>query len=243
MPSSKLQKTAKIKRTRLAKGDNPLIGKSQSAKDSEDAVLLSLSRIGSSAESESTSSDPFGRKSRFWFRMVDTDDVAKTVSRNKKLMSKKTVEHVDQSVEDRLSTYKKEMPPKLKSNIDAVREFFLTEIAPLTMASSGGAIQSRAVASRLVDSEIDSAIFSRFENMVNRASTLKMAMFVLKYFGLPEDQLSSILGLHNQAVTPIEAEVKAILQKLNDAPSSRQMRELHGSINKLSKGLTNGNRA
>jgi hypothetical protein len=137
------------------------------------------------------SSKTASRASRFWFTLETTSEV---VASRKRKLAPKAVEHIDAEITDRLKTYEKELSPVLKARIAQVREFFLTEIAPLTLATAGGAIQSRAVAERMLDTEVDSAIFARFENMVNRAATIKLGIFVLDYFGLPPTHFDALVG-------------------------------------------------
>ena len=214
-----------------------LIGKPQAVMDQEDSFLSALSNLALDTPKTQLRE---GRNSRFWIRVGKSPSVD-PLEAAKASVAPKKIEHVDQVVEDRLLTYRKEMPSILGSHIDLIREFFLTEIAPLTMASSGGALQSREVASRLLGTEIDSAIFSKFENMVSRAATLKMASFVIKYFDLPQESLSSILGAQgggSAQPSPLEREVKAILDHLQTAPSRKDLKSLSESVRKLQTTTT-----
>jgi hypothetical protein len=139
-------------------------------------------------------------------------------------MQPKAVEHIDAEVESRLLTYRKEMPDILRNKVEKVREFFLTEIAPLTLASGGGNSQSREVVQRLLDTDVDTAMFARFENMVNRAATIKMAEFTLEYFQLPKEYLQSILGPTGNA-PPTDPILKELLTTLRDMPSKGDMKK------------------
>lgn len=227
---------AKTKKLRRPKPANNLVGLGQSEMEQQDSFLASLSRI---AVTQSAPAPSKTRKSRFWFKI---DPVGEYVRESKKQLKPKELEHVDKDVEERLTTYRGELPPALNSNIKAVREFFLKEIAPLTMASSGGAMQSREVASRLLETEIDSAIFGRFENMVNRAAVIKMGLFVLDYFKLPADHYQALIGAQpaqGQAGSGsnLEAEVKKIMQQLQDAPTRKDISGLSNAVSRLAKQI------
>ena len=167
--------------------DTLLTGKSQGALDQEDQLLTALTTLAYADKPVNNKA----RTSRFWFQVETTSQM---VEKKKKSLSRKPIEHIDAEVEARLLTYETELSPVLKDKITKVREFFLTEIAPLTFATAGGSLQSKAVAERMLETEVDPAIFNRFENMVNRAATIKLALFVLDYFGLPQSHFNSLIG-------------------------------------------------
>ncbi len=195
----------------------PLEGKNQKELDREDAILASLSNLAF-PEKQVVPKLPSGsRTSRFWFR-VETP--RETVEKLKADMKPKTVTHIDRAVVERLAKYKAQAPKELKSHINEVREFFLTEIAPLTLAASGGALQAVEVVQRLLDTEVDMNIVSRLENMVNRAATLKMALFVLNYFKLPREHLESLLGSHGN---PQDKLLQQLLQQIKALPTKEDL--------------------
>lgn len=207
-----------------------LLGKSQEELDREDQLLSALSNLAYSVkETPDSGYDPSRKRtSRFWFKLETTDQF---VVKRKKSLAPKAVEHIDAEITDRLKTYEKELSPVLKDKINQVREFFLTEIAPLTLATSGGAIQSRAVAERMLDTEVDSAIFARFENMANRAATIKLGLFVLDYFGLPHSHFNELLG--GGQVKEKSSELSQILEAIQN--SSRDVKKLPSEISAILK--------
>jgi hypothetical protein len=173
-----------------------LVGAPQFQLDQEDALTRGLLNVAYSDPEATKTVRPvqsrFGtRHSRFWFRL---ETVSEETAKRKAQFKPKELEHIDSAVTSRLKSFKREIPGELRSKIDEVREFFLTEIAPRTMASSGGTIQAKDVAERMFKTEVDSALFSRFDNMVNRAATIRVAQFVLSYFNLPDEFLTSLLG-------------------------------------------------
>ena len=180
-------------------------GKTQAELDNDDSILSSLSNIAYSDKSSNVVNRT--RNSRFWFRIETTKEMVEV---KKEVMVKKALTNIDQEVESRLVGYRKELSPELKTNIEKVREFFLTEVAPLTLASSAGSIQSQQVVQRLLDSDVDSQIFARFDNMVNRAATLKMANFVASYFGLDSSSIQSLIGTPQNDNEDFKALMKAI---------------------------------
>jgi hypothetical protein len=100
---------------------------------------------------------------------------------------------LDREVEDRRKTYSKELPKTIKDNIENVREFFLQEIGPLALAAQAGTTQATQVMQRTLNTEINTVPFVQFENMVSKASSIKMARFVAKYLGLPARTVETLL--------------------------------------------------
>lgn len=125
-------------------------------------------------------------RSRFFF--IPTESIDEEIIRRKKQFEKPKMRHVDEEVQQRLKKYKKQAPKKFRTYIDEVREFFLLEIAPRTIAMDAGIEQARSVVGGLLKSDIDVSVFNRFERMMNAAVDLTMAEFIADLFKLtPED--------------------------------------------------------
>jgi hypothetical protein len=103
---------------------------------------------------------------------------------------------INGEVENRIKTYATELPPELQKHIEEVREFFIKEIAPKTLAVQGGTAQALDVVQKTINSAVDPALFAQFERMVAQARLYKMADFVVTYMGLPasvaEDLIHSV---------------------------------------------------
>lgn len=185
-------------------------GAPQAQLDQEDALTQGLLTVAYStvpAEPVKKKVSRFGRReSRFWFRLESEHE---KLEARKATFQAPVLEHIDDAVTTRLKTFKKEVPEALRSGIEEVREFFLTEIAPLTLAAPGGTLQARDVAERMFSTTIDTGIFARFDNMVNCATTIKVARFVLAYFDLPEEFLPMLLG---NRVQPQDSDTQKLLQ-------------------------------
>lgn len=132
------------------------------------------------------------RRSRFFFRL--TPSFAEEVKSKQLVFTPKEIIHIDHEVEKRLKNYKLEMPHTLEQNIEEVREFFLREIAPVTLAAGAGASQALEVVRRLVGSDIDGTQFEKFERMAAKAVDIKMARFVARQFGLTKTEAAEILA-------------------------------------------------
>ena len=133
------------------------------------------------------------RAGRCRFFFVPSESLDEEIKRRQKQFAKPKLRHVDEVVQKRLKKYKKQAPPKLKVNIDLVREFFLSEIAPRTIAMDAGIEQARSVVGGLLKSEVDATVFSRFERMVNAAVDMSMAEFVAKLFELSSEDARKML--------------------------------------------------
>lgn len=198
---------------------NNLIGKGEKELVQEDKLLLSLTSLAYATPVVQPKVKE-NRTSSFWFSLETTEQI---VAKRKAALKSKEPEHIDAEVTKRLKTYEAEISPALKKRIKQVREFFLTEIAPLTLASSGGALQSKEVAQRMLDTEIDGAIFGRFDTMVNKAATIKLGLFVLKYFGLPKEFFDSLVSQGKPPQTNPELQaIMGMLHQLNAVPSTKK---------------------
>ena len=208
----------------MAERINPVVGRSVHVQDNEAAFQLSLQRLAYKSPDQKAQSKATGtvtRKSRFFFRLKEEEPDLK------KLMAPKPVVHVDDEVVKRVASYTKEVAPELKLNLEAVREFFLTEVAPLTLAASGGAIQATDVIQRMVDSEVDPAMRGRFEQMVNRAAVLRMGLFVTKYFKLPQEHLANVMGIKADSETQ---NLRNLLEKLLNGQQQIEQRLSRGQL-------------
>lgn len=150
------------------------------------------------------------RTSKFWFKADPTistpvKEVTKAVMKAKKL------DHVDSQIERRLVSYKRTSPKELQECITQVREFFLTEVAPRTIAATGGTMQATEVIKRLLDTDVDPSTVDRFLNMLNRATTIKLAEFTLNYLGLGKEHLAAILGSRNTEAQPVSADQLSLM--------------------------------
>lgn len=178
------------------------IGKTAAAQAMEDQLAISLSRLASPAAKRQ------GRTSRFWFKVPESrapkrkTSIEVDIEKMRSDMLPRELEHIDSQVIDRLTEYKLESPAMYQSHIEEVREFFLKEIAPRTISAPGGAMQATEVLKRLLDTDVDESTVARFQNMLNRATTLKMAEFVATYFGLSKEHIPSIIGSRPEQQQP-----------------------------------------
>ena len=127
-------------------------------------------------------------RSRFFFKL-DSD----IVEVQKAAVAPPKVDYADQAVEDHLKRIRKILPKDLSVNIDVVREFFVDELSPLTLALSTGSDQARAVLKGATGSEVDPEAFYRFEQMAHQAVLIRLSMFLETYLGLPEGTAHDLL--------------------------------------------------
>src|SRR6185437_11219069 len=132
-----------------------------------------------------------GRRSRFFY--TPTTSFQEEVEHRKQIAEPKEIELVDQQVEERLKTYEEELPPKLDHNIIKVREFWLKEIAPLTLAAQSGSAQAQDVVQRTLNAPVDQMPFRKFQLMIEHATTIKMAQYIAKYLGIPTSKVRELL--------------------------------------------------
>ncbi len=173
---------------------NILVGDNQEILDGADAMLASLTNIAYSNVPEEAVEVITKRKykSRFFFTL--SKSFADLAESNRQVFKPKELTHIDHEVEKRLKDYKKKMPSELASNIDRVREFFLNEIAPITLAANAGASQAREVVKRLVNSDVDGTQFEKFERLTAKAVDIKMARFIAREFSMTKAEATEMLN-------------------------------------------------
>jgi hypothetical protein len=98
------------------------------------------------------------------------------------------------AIEERAVAYSTELPPELDANLAVVREFWLKEIAPLTLAAQAGADHARSVVTTSLGADVDSTPFVQSQKMLMEAAKIKTAKFWLKYMGLDSEHLDSLLN-------------------------------------------------
>lgn len=130
-------------------------------------------------------------KSRFFF--VLSDSIANEVGEAKRRLQPKKLDYIDDEIEARLKALKKVMPKELEAKIEAVREFFLTEIGPRSLAGGAGSVQAKAIVERMLNSPIDGTQFAKFERMSHEAVNMKMAKFIAKFYDLPQSATTKLL--------------------------------------------------
>lgn len=130
------------------------------------------------------------RRSRFFFQ--PTQSFNEELEDRKKISRPREVEIADAAIEARRKTYQEELPSALDSNIEKVREFWLREIAPLTLAAQSGSSQAKDIVQRILDVEIDNIPFMKFQRMLETASTIKMAEYIAKYIKINKSYVPSL---------------------------------------------------
>lgn len=132
------------------------------------------------------------RRSRFFYRPTKSFD--EELNARKKTVEPHALKIITEEVDTRRAVYADELPSILQTNIETVREFFLKDLGPLTLATQAGSAQAREVVQRTLNAEIDNAPFAQFERMVATASQIKMARYIAKYMGLPRATAEALVS-------------------------------------------------
>ena len=112
------------------------------------------------------------------------------------------IEYADQALTSQIKAVKVSLPKDMSGNIAAVRDFFVQELAPLTLALDPGATQAREILKSVVGTEMSPEPFYRFENMASKAVLIRMAHFLEDYLGLPEGTEDALLHQPRAAPPP-----------------------------------------
>jgi len=220
-----IQPKVKVKTTRpkvRIRTPIPLVRDDDDVEDAEPDMLAGRSiahRTGPAPalplSASPVSESRFGsRRSRFWFKLTTVADHVEVL---KEQFKPKVLEHIDASVQARLNRFKVEFPPTLDTNISAIREFLLTEIAPLSLAASGGVTQAKEVVEQMTGSPVETANLDKFEQMVNRATVLRLGIFVLEHFKLPAEHLPVLFGGSMNQETDL-SKLVGLLKETMDQP-------------------------
>lgn len=122
--------------------------------------------------------EPAARRSRFFFTLDEPPPVEVPDEQ----------QPVNEAVVLAINSTKDSLPKSLVPLVDKVRDFFLRELAPLTLAGVTGAQQARTVLSDALETEVDSATEAKFRAMLVKATDLKLLAFVKDYMGLTDRQ-------------------------------------------------------
>lgn len=127
-------------------------------------------------------------RSRFFFRLD-----SEIVDQQKAAVAPPKIDYADAAVTNHAKRWRKILPRELSTNIDLVREFFVNELSPLTLAISTGSDQAREVLKVLTGSEVDPEAFYRFEQMAHQAVLIRLSIFLEQYLGLPKGTSAELL--------------------------------------------------
>lgn len=169
-----------------------LILTDKEGEDQADDMLAALSEIAYATPQHREAAPKKKRfKSRFFF-VLSASIVDEAKSRAHKVKPKQ-VEYVDAEIDTRVKTLRKDMPKDLEARIETVREFFLREIGPRTLAGGAGSVQARSVVEKLLNTQVDGTQFAKFERMSHEAVNIRMAKFIAKFYGLPRRDVARLL--------------------------------------------------
>ena len=129
-----------------------------------------------------------GRKSRFFFMVHD-----ESLAAHKESFKPPAVEHVDKAVVDHVKRVESKIPGLLSSNIEEIRQFFVDDLSPLTLAVGTGGDQAREVLKRVTGVEVSPEAFYRFEQMAHQAVLIRLSLFLEKFMGLPMGSASELM--------------------------------------------------
>jgi hypothetical protein len=165
----------------------------------QDAVLSNLTNMAYSGGKKPITRPVRNRRANNPFFYYRTESFAEAVGVQKASVEpqKQAMQHIDQEVEDRLKTYEKELSASLEENIEKVREFFLTEIDPLSLGIQGGTAQVHSLMTRIFPDGIDTEQFVQFVHMAKQARKIKMANFIAGYMGLELSDAEKIIDSLN----------------------------------------------
>lgn len=175
------------------KSENNLIGMTVEESEKRDKFLSQISRIAhpvDKAKVNPVKSDS-KYKSRFFFKVTDTDEISIIED---SVHAKLQEDPINIEIVQRSDKYAKELPAELKSAIVKIREFFLKEIAPKSIALQGGLAQAKAVIEQQVG-EVDASEMMWAEKFAAHSAKLRVLRFIKSLFELTDDEAEKLYEL------------------------------------------------
>lgn len=139
--------------------------------------------IANVASSSSPAPPPKKSRSRFFFR-VDKEDTINIREEDVPVNS-----DLVKATDDAQSS----LPARMAPLVNDVRDFFVNELAPLTLAGITGAQQARAALAEVLGVEVDATTEVKFRSLLARAIDIKLASYVKNYMNLSEDEATLLL--------------------------------------------------
>lgn len=173
---------------------NILIGDSDEKAQQKDEVLARLASFAVSRGKSPPVKKSRKYSSRFFFEVAPSGNTNIDIELIKKSHISKPLIPVNKEIEDRKKVYEQQLSPALNKNLQVVREFFLTELAPKTFATDGGLNQVLEIVGEVVG-EIDPTALKQFERMAHQAVSLRLCRFAAKYFGLSKADTERLIDL------------------------------------------------
>lgn len=132
----------------------------------------------------------------------------------------------------------KTLTPSVKANITVVRDFFLEEIAPLTLALGAGSQQAQSLIKNFTGSPVEQSTFTKFDRMCHTAVCLRMADFLVTYMKLPAEAKPLLV----EALKPALPKAQIPIPERNGsapAPVRSQHKETRALTQALTHALAN----
>lgn len=179
--------------------NNTPVGDSDEAAEQQDKFLSRLSTIAYAKDSVVSKSNKASKyKSEFFFH-VDEEDEIQIIK--DKVYAKEAEEPVNTELILRSEKYADELPAELKDKIERVREFFLCEIAPISIALQGGLSQAKTIIEQQVG-EIDASEMMLAERFAAQSSKIRVMRFISDMFGLTQEESEKLYDLTLQPKQP-----------------------------------------
>ena len=174
---------------------NPTEGMSIEEAKRQDKFLSQISRIAYVPNKDKQKSSPVKSdskyKSRFFFHVDDKDELSVIEDSVK---AKPKEEPINIEILKRSDSYAKELPNSLKDSITQIREFFLREIAPKSLALQSGLAQAKAVVEQQVG-EVDASEMVWAEKFAVHSSKLRVLRFIKELFELTDEEAEKLYDM------------------------------------------------
>ena len=173
---------------------NPAEGMTLEEAKRQDKFLSQISRIAYVPNKKSVASpvkSDSKYKSRFFFHVDDKDELSVIED---SVHAKPKEEPINIEILKRSDAYSKELPASLKSAITQIREFFLKEIAPKSIALQGGLAQAKAVIEQQVG-EVDASEMAWAEKFAVHSAKLRVLRFIKELFELTNEEAEKLYDM------------------------------------------------
>lgn len=113
--------------------------------------------------------------------------------RMRRMTEVKVLPSSTKAVVDASKELEKILPSRLEPNIEEVRDFFLHDLGPKTLASMSGLDEACAIIEQITGASVDRNTVDSFRRIMVQGSRLKMVQFVSKYLDLSEQSIKDLM--------------------------------------------------
>ena len=161
---------------------------SKSTKKTSQDDLSFLSVITVPPDVRGASEKAVGHRSRFFFFVPE-----EVIEHQKAVTAPVVPEYDDAEITKLTKRLSSKITTGMDKNADRIVDFFATKLAPLTLALDPASERIQQSLGRILNTEVDESTLRKFRVMLERATNVAMANFIVEYLGLSAEDKDTLL--------------------------------------------------